>query len=109
MKRLVVVLDPGVAVSAAELAAAWDADQEARAAGSATVETAKPGDFFGVLELVVIPLAVNVASSGITAIVGRLMAKLRPAQPGQPDLEIAEMTGADGDHVVIVRSRRTVS
>ena len=108
MKRLVLVLGPGMAVSPAELAAAWDGDQEARAAGSATVEAARPGDFFGVLELVVVPLAVNLASGGITAIVRGLMAKLAPAQLDQPELEITEMTGADGDRVVIVRSRRTV-
>jgi len=105
MGRLVVVLDRGVGVSPAELAAAWAGDAQARAAGVASVDAAAPGDFFGVLELVVIPLLVNLASGAVTGLVGRLVAKVRPDQPGQAELEIAEMTRADGDRVVVVRLR----
>lgn len=105
MSRLVVVLDDSVGVSPAGLAAAWSDDVEASAAGVASVEAAAPGDFFGVLELVVIPLLVNLASSAVTGLVGRLVAKGRPDGPGQSELEIAEMTGAGGDRIVVVRLR----
>ncbi len=103
MRRLVVVVDPAVLVSPAQLAAAWDGDDVTRAAGAAVVEPARPGDFFGVVELVVVPLAVNLTTSAITALVGRLVARLRP-EPG-PDLEITETTRPDGDRVVVVRTR----
>jgi hypothetical protein len=105
MGRLVVVLDDGVGVSPAELAAVWADDAEARAAGGASVEAAPPGDFFSGLELVVIPLLVNLASSAITGLVGRLVDKARPDRAGQDELEITETTGADGDRVVVVRLR----
>jgi hypothetical protein len=107
MGRLIVVLDPGVVVTPADLATAWESDEETRAVGTATVETAAPGDFFGVLELVVVPLAVNLATNVITVLVGKLMAKLRPERPHQPDLEIAEMTRDNGDRIVVVRLHRT--
>jgi hypothetical protein len=105
MGRLVVALDPGVGVGPAELAAAWAGDVQACAAGSASVDVVVPGDFFGVLELVVVPLAVNLASTAVTALVSRLVAKVRPGRPGEPELEIAEMTSAAGDRVVVVRLR----
>jgi hypothetical protein len=105
MGRLVVVLDDSVGVSPAELATAWAGDAEARAAGEASMEAAPPGDFFSGLELVVIPLLVNLASSAITGLVGRLVAKARPDREGQDGLEITETTGADGDRIVVVRLR----
>ena len=108
MARLVVVLDPNLKVSPGDLALAWDGDDEAHAAGIATVDSAPPGDFFGVLELVVVPLAVNLVTNAVTAMVGKLITKLRPEQPEQPDLEIAEMTGANGDRIVTVRLRRAL-
>lgn len=101
MGRLVVVIDPGVAVSPAELAAAWNADDAASAVGSAGVEAARPGDFFGVVELVVIPAGVGLAVNAVTAVIGRLVSRLR-ASRDQPELEIAEV---DGDRVVVVRLR----
>jgi hypothetical protein len=104
--RLVIVLDPGVAVSPAGLAAAWDEDEQARAAGPASVENSARGDFLpDVLTLVAIPLAVNVASTAVTAMVTRLVARLRDDRPDQPEIEVAELTSADGDRVVVVRLR----
>jgi hypothetical protein len=103
---LVIALDPGVGVSPAGLAAAWDADEKARALGPATVEASARGDFLpDVLTLVAIPMAVNVASTAITAMVSRLVARLRDARPGQPDIEVTETTSADGDRVLVVRVR----
>lgn len=103
MGRLVVVLDRGVGISPAEFSAAWAGDAEARTVGVASVDAAAPGDFFGVVELVVVPLLVNLASSAVTALVGRLVGKARSGKTGQPELEIAELTRADGDRVVVVR------
>ena len=102
--RLVVAVDRVVAVSPADLAAAWDGDDEARRAGLAVVEAPRPGEFVGdVLALVVIPLAVNLASSAACALVSRVMARLRPARPDGGDLEVVPTAGGDGDLVVVVR------
>jgi hypothetical protein len=103
MTQLEVVLEPGVGVSPADLAAAWESDEEARATGPASVRTAPPDGFFGVLELVIVPLAVNLASSAITALVGKLIARLRTGEPEAPALEIVEMTRPNGDRIVVVR------
>ena len=104
MGRLVVAVDPGVEVSPADLAAAWESDGEARAVGAASVEMSGRGDFLpDVLTLVVIPLGVNVASTAACALVSRLVARLRPARPDQLAVELAETAGDDGDRVVVVR------
>jgi hypothetical protein len=101
-----IVLDPGVAVSPAALAAAWGADEQARAVGPASVETSARGDFLpDVLTLVAIPVAVNVASTAVTAMVTRLVDSLRGTRPDQPDIEVAELTRADGERIVVVRVR----
>lgn len=105
MGRLVVVVDRALGVAPVDLVMAWNADAEACAAGSAAVETAPRGDFFGVMELVVIPAAVGLGVNAITALVGKLVTRFRPQPLGQPELEIAEMTKADGDRVVVVRLR----
>jgi hypothetical protein len=103
---LVIALDRGVGVSPAGLAVAWDNDEQARALGPATVEASARGDFLpDVLTLVAIPVAVNVASTAITAMVSRLVARLRDARPGQPEIEVTETTSADGDRVLVVRVR----
>jgi len=101
-----IVLDPGAAVSPAALAAAWDADEQARAVGPGSVETSARGEFLpDILTLVAIPMAVNVASTAVTAMVTRLVARLRGTHPDQPDIEVAELTRADGDRIVVVRVR----
>jgi hypothetical protein len=105
MGRLVVVVDPALEVAPADLVSAWNADAQARAAGRAVVEKAPRGDFFGVVELVVIPAAVGLGVNAITALTGRLVGKLRPQRAGEAELEVAEMTQASGDRVVVVRLR----
>jgi hypothetical protein len=103
---LLIALDPAVEVDAAQLAAAWDADEQARAVGPAAVEAPARGEFLpDVLTLVAIPLGVNLASTAITAIVGKLVARLRNTRPDPPQIEVAELTSADGDRVVVVRLR----
>ena len=106
MGRLVIALDPGAGVSPEELAAAWDADEETRSVGTASVEASARGDFLpDVMTLVAIPVAVNLASTALTAMVTRLVARLRKTQPNDPEIEVAELTSADGDQVVVVRLR----
>ena len=105
MARLLIALDPGAGVEPTELAAAWNADTQAQAAGTARAEEATGEDFFtGVVELVVIPLLVNVASNVASDLVKKLMTKLRAeGQGNEPGLEITEVTTKDGDRVVVVR------
>jgi hypothetical protein len=103
MGRLAVVLDPDVAVTPTAFAAAWDSDEETHAVGVATVERAAPEHFFGVVDLVVVPLAVNLATNVITALVVKLMTGLRHEQPKRPEIEIVEITQKNGDRIVFVR------
>jgi hypothetical protein len=101
---LVIALDPDVGVSPAELAAAWDADEQAQAVGQASLEASVQAEFLpDVLTLVAIPVTVNLASTAITAMVTRLVARLRNSQPDRPEIEVAELTSADGDRIVVVR------
>jgi hypothetical protein len=103
---LLIALDPGLQVSAGELATAWDGDEQARVLGSAAVEAAPAQGVFlpDVLTLVAIPVGVNLASTAITALVGKLVTRLRNTRP-DPEIEVAEMASADGDRVVVVRLR----
>jgi hypothetical protein len=104
MGRLVLAIDPGMEVGPVELAAAWNRNDETSAVGTAVVEAAPPGDFFGVMELVVIPAGVGLAVNGITAMISSLVAKLQ-AGTDPPELEIAETTRPNGDRIVVVRLR----
>ena len=99
---MLIALDPGVQVSPGELAAAWDADEQPRTLGPAAVEAPPArGEFLpDVLTLVAIPVGVNLASTAITAVVGRLVARLRNTRPDPPEIEVAELTS--------VRVRETV-
>ena len=105
MAQLLIALDPDAGVKPAEVAAAWNADTEAKAAGTARAEERAGEEFFtGVVELVVVPLLVNVASSAVYDLVKRLMTRLRPDRGKTPGLEITEVTTKDGDRVVVVRA-----
>jgi hypothetical protein len=67
------------------------------------VEAASGRDFFSGLELVVIPLAVNLASSASYDLLKGLIARLRRGQGDAPPLEIADGPAGGGDVVVVVR------
>jgi hypothetical protein len=104
MGRLLVALDPGAGVDPAVLAAAWNGDEAAAAAGVARVDAAGPREFIpGVVELVVVPLAVNLASSAVYDLVKRLVRGLRHDDQDQAEPELAE-THADGDLIVVIRA-----
>jgi hypothetical protein len=105
--RVVVAVDPGVGLSAAEVVVSWEADEQARAVSSAVVESARGGEFLpGLVELIVIPGAVNLATSALYDLVGRVVRRSRPDRGELLELELVETTTALGDRVVVVRSRR---
>ena len=102
MGRLIVALDPSVNVKPDDLASTLNATHGTFDAGLATVEAARPGDFLGVVDLVVIPAGVGLAVNGVTAMLGSLVRKLR-APADEAELEIVEMTRTNGDRIVVVR------
>ena len=107
-ERLVVVVDPGVGVSAGELAGVWAGDAEASVLGQARVEqpAAGPVLFPGVLEFVVIPLAINLGSSALYDVLRRLLHRSKPSGVAVEELELMEYTTEQGDRLVVVRRRR---
>jgi hypothetical protein len=111
MARLLIALDPGVGVGPTELAAAWNVDAEAQVAGSARAEETSGSAFFpGVVELVVVPLLVNVGSSVVYDLLKQLMAKVRPRHHSEEQgLEFAEVTTGDGNRLIVVRMGNTPS
>lgn len=109
MSRTLVAVDASVGVSSAAFATAWGEEPDAVAAGPAKVEGVPEGSFLpGVAELVLVPLAVNLASSVVYDLVRRV---LRRAAGGREvsEVEVVEFTSANGDRVVVARARREVS
>ncbi|GAA1036319.1 hypothetical protein GCM10009557_46700 [Virgisporangium ochraceum] len=114
MDRLLVAVDSAVGVRAEDLAAVWRDDPEAAAVGPASVgDGGSGGRVFvpGLVELVVVPLAVNLASTALYELVRRLVVRSSAQQASQPapqpvlDLELVESTTPDGDRVLVVRTR----
>jgi len=107
---VVVAVDPDTGVSPAELAAGWDVDEQARGIGAATVEAAPSGAYLpGLVELVVIPLAVNVASGVLCEVVKRLVRRSRREPAEVSEVEISEGATEHGDQVVVVRLSRSTT
>ncbi|MGH3938391.1 MAG: hypothetical protein ACRDTG_07105 [Pseudonocardiaceae bacterium] len=104
MGRVLVGLDPSLGMSAADLAASWSADEQARARAAAEQEAAPSGEFFpGLLELVVLPVAVNLTSGVLYDLVKRAIRRARPESPERCKLELLETTTAKGDRLLVVR------
>jgi hypothetical protein len=104
MRRIVIAVAPGAGFGPGALAAAWNADGEASAAGMAGLEAAGGEVFFpGLVELVVVPLAVNVASSAAYDLVKGLAARLRPAGRDEPRVEHPEVPAGSGDVIIVIR------
>jgi hypothetical protein len=98
-----VLLDPRVGVEPAALVAAWEGDEAARALGSAVVEPVAGETFLpGVVELIAIPLLVNVASGMLSDTVKRLVAGRRPHAADEIDVVEVAM---GGERVLVVRRR----
>jgi hypothetical protein len=91
-------------VGLADVVAAGNEAAEARRAGLASLEEPRRGEFVGdVLALVVIPLAVYLASSAVVALVSRVFRKIRTARPDAGEVEVVARAGVDEDLVVVVR------
>ena len=105
MGRVVVVVGPGAGFGPGEVAAAWNADPEGAAAGMAVVEAAPRGEIFfpGLVELVIVPVAVNVASSAVYDLVKKLAARLHQGDSGEPKVEHPEITSGNGDVIIVIR------
>src|SRR5262245_11799425 len=110
MARTLLVADPGLGMSPAQLVSAWDAEFGRTPSGGRAAVERGSGRLMvpGVLELVVLPVAVNVASSALLAMAGRLVNRARGHEPDQPlpEVEIVETTNAEGDRVLVVRARQ---
>lgn len=107
MSRVVIVVAPGAGFAPDAVAAAWNDDAEGAAAGTAVVEAARGEVFFpGLVELVVVPVAVNVASNVIYDLVKKLAARLYPGEGKQPKVEQPEVTGGSRDVIIVIRGRR---
>ena len=105
MPELLVALDRGIGVPPAMLAAAWNADRDSCAVGSARVGFDGRGNFLpGGLELVIIPLAVNLASSAVYDLIRKLVRDLRHGEDNSRAIELIEITTSSGDRVVVVRA-----
>jgi hypothetical protein len=95
------IFDPALEVDARAVAALWAADPEAAAvmSGRPEVRREKPATYLPeVMELVVIPLAVNVASTVLIDIATRLFRKYRPE--GGADVKEVEFARQDGDRTL---------
>jgi hypothetical protein len=105
---LALAVGEGVGVAPADLAGAWERDEEARSVGSPMIEPVPPGTFLpGLAELVVIPLVVNLASSVVYDLVKRLVMSLRPPEaPGAVEVVVRDVP--DGGRLVVVRVEGSV-
>lgn len=104
--RVLVAVDPAIDVAPVELVARWEADDEARELGAAELEPVSGRVFVpGLVELVAIPLVVNVASSALCALVKRLVAG-RSGEDESTGLDVVEVQLRDGDRVIVVRGTR---
>lgn len=105
--RVLVALEPAVGLSAAEVVVSWEADDEARAVSSVEVEAARGGQFMpGLVELILIPGAVNLATAALYDLVRRVIRRSRPDRHELSELELVEVTTGLGDRVVMVRLRQ---
>jgi hypothetical protein len=120
MSRVVLAVDAGVGITAQEFVVAWGQDEQASAAGPVRAELAGGQVFVpGLVEWVVLPLAVNLASSVLYDVVKRVLGRARSGKTSEPteatevsevsEVEVREFTTAAGDRLVVVRSRREVS
>ncbi|HEX6684640.1 MAG TPA: tetratricopeptide repeat protein [Candidatus Limnocylindrales bacterium] len=99
-------MDTGVGVTPQQFLAAWGEDARASAAGAVRVEPAG-GEVFvpGLVELVVLPAAVNIAPPALYDVVKRVLGRVRGDREA-PEMEIMEVVSDSRDRMVVVRSRR---
>jgi hypothetical protein len=107
--RVAIALDPDLGVAPAAFVAAWAQDAQARAVGVAEVGITGNGTAFvpGLLELVIIPLVVNLGSNGLYDLVKRLVTS--QSTTAVSEIETTEIVIAQGDRVIVVRTRRSAA
>ncbi|KJE19996.1 hypothetical protein FF36_05713 [Frankia torreyi] len=114
MARVLLVVDPSVGVSPSDLVKAWTpappvVDGAVVADGAVAVEAVRGRVMLpGVLEVLVLPVAVNLASSALFELVRSWVARARGPAAQDAEFEVVETTDDQGNRVVVVRPRRTV-
>ena len=102
-------VDPSVGVGADAFVVAWADEPDADAAGAPRVEHVPEGTLLpGLTELVVVPLAVNLAAAVVYDVVRRVLRRAGVRREVS-EVEVVEFTSANGDRVVVARARREVS
>ena len=108
MSRLLIAINAAVGVRAEDLAMAWELDDEAAAIGPMKVVDSSAEVLLpGVVELVALPIALNVASNVLYDLLRRLLSRGPRPTTELADFEFMEATTDSGDRVVIVRVRST--
>jgi hypothetical protein len=109
MGRLLVAVDPSIGVGAGAFAEVWNGDESAARWGPARVEAGR-GEVMlpGLVEWVMVPVAVGLVSSALYDVVKRLVVRAAP-RVDVSEVEVVEVASAQGDRVVVVRSRRVRS
>ena len=103
MGRVVIVVAPGAGFGPGAVAA-WNANAEASAAGTAGTEAARGEVFFpGLVKRRVVPLAANVASSVAYDLLKRLAGRLRQGSEGDPEVKLPAVSAGGGDVVIVIR------
>jgi len=96
-REIPIVIDPSLDVDVAALKARWEQDPRARELGKVQARASK--QFTGVLELVVIPIAVSVASALIVEAVKRLL------PPEKKETVVVVHQLPDGQEVIMVQKK----
>ncbi|CAI7979126.1 conserved hypothetical protein [Frankia sp. Hr75.2] len=105
MARVLVLVDPGVGVSPSELVKLWS-PAPPLTAGAVVVEAVRGRVMLpGVLEVLVLPVAVNLASSALFELVRSWIGRARGSD--EVAFEVVESTDDQGNRVVVVRPHRT--
>jgi hypothetical protein len=105
--RVLMALEPGIGLSATEVVQSWHADEQALAVSPAEIQEVRGGEFLpGLVELILIPGAVNLAVSALYDLIRRVIRRSRPDRRELAELELVEVTTAFGDRVVMVRLRQ---
>jgi hypothetical protein len=105
---LLLALAPGVDVGAEVFVRSWLADEEAQRMSADVSVASAPAPAFipGVVELVLLPLGVGVASSALYDLVKRVVASARRSSSATEmgsGLEVVDIRDGEGRRVLVVR------
>jgi hypothetical protein len=103
-QEIPVLLDPSLKLDPADLKAAWDADPEAKKLGSLEMRPSKQV-LTGVVELVVIPLAVEVAAGLITEAIILTIKRLMEEKKTKVPFTVKKEPLDKGQEAVLVQKK----